>query len=151
MATLYTDTGTRQNDSLTQAGKLVKTGDAVTGTLRVARATHTVNGGGGNDATSDVVRAVYLPAGAIPLWSLATLQHEAMGTAYTVKVGTTTDDDAGGSSLDLSSAGTVRLTAPIGTETQLTEGTWVVMTLTSVTSAIADRQATLTLPYVVSA
>lgn len=152
MATLYSDTGDRQNDALSQAGKLVKTGDLVTGNVQIATATHTVNAGGGNDATNDIVRMVQIPAGCRILWDQATINHEAMGSAYTVKIGTPDDDDAGGSSLDIKAAGIQRLSATAtGNGSVLASNTWVVVTLTTVTTATAGKKLTVNIPYAAAA
>lgn len=144
MATQYSDTGATQLAALSNSGGLVKRGDLVTGNLKVATATHTVTSG---DATNDVLRMVYVPAGARIIWGLSHIENDDAGTTYTAKVGTEADDDAGGTGYALGTAGNVVLTGAGVQSTPLTEGTWVVITATSVSTPTAGKLITLNLVY----
>lgn len=146
MADHYSDTGTRQNTALSQAGKLVKDGSLVTGDLKVATATHTVTA---SDATNDVIYMVRLPVGARIIWSLSNIENDDAGTTYTAKVGIVGDDDAGGTGYALGTAGNNFLTSAAVQSTALTDNTWVIVTATSVSTPTAGKLITVNIVYAV--
>lgn len=136
MADLYSTVGTRQNTALDSVGTLVKTGDQVTGKLQLAEFQYTTTGA---EATNDVLYAVRLPAGARIIWPLSFLDTEDLGTTVTAKVGTSDDDDQGGTGYALGTAGRYPLTSAGQQTSALSAGTWVIVTLTSVSTPTAAK------------
>lgn len=125
----------------------------VTGNVTWAICEYTATG---SEATNDVLRLVKLPDRAIVIPQLCSIRHEAMGSAFSIKIGDaddTSNDDRYSAALDLSSAGQTDFSAAaVGGLTphvlEKQDGAWVQGVLTSVTTPTADKKMTVYIGYI---
>lgn len=143
MADLYTNTGRSQADVLR-----VGPGKNVSGEVLMASGVYTVEAG---VAVNDRIFVARLPEGARVVPGLCSVKCEALGTTFTVKVGTEAKSDAYGANVALAAAGDVRVSG--GTDVELTElegRQWVVATVTAVSAAAVGKKAVFCIGYVVN-
>lgn len=126
----------------------------VSGDLHYALAEYVASG---SEAINDVIRLVQLPDRAIVIPQLCSIRHEAMGTAFSVKIGdedTTIDDDRYSAALDIKAVGqTAFSTAAVGglTPHALTkqDGAWITATVTAATTVTEGKKMLVLIGYLV--
>lgn len=147
MSEFYTDTAKQVQESIDGTACPRVSGRDVCGNLLLARGTYTVGAG---VAVGDTIKVARLPKGAVMLPALSGVTTEALGAAFTVKLGTTTTTDRYAATLDLKTASAVDIKG--GTEgaalAPLDDSEWVIATVTAVTTATVGKRATFCIAYV---
>lgn len=147
MSEYYTDTAKLVQNSIDGTGSPRVTGRDACGQVLLARGTYTV---GAVVAVGDTIKVARLPKGAVVIPALCGVTTEALGTTFTVKLGTDSVADRFAATLDLKTVGAVDVKG--GTEgavqAPLDDSEWVVATVTAVTAPTVGKRATFCIAYV---
>lgn len=147
MSEFYTDTAKQVQGSIDGTSSPRVLGRDACGQVLLARGTYTVGAG---VAVGDTIKVARLPKGAVVIPALSGVTTEALGTTFTVKLGTTTTTDRYAASVNLLTAGAVDIKG--GTEgaalAPLHDSEWVIATVTAVTGAVVGKRATFCVAYV---
>ena len=146
MAIKYSEIAREQNGIMTGTAPLKGKGGLASGTVCIATSIVEIDG---TKSINDVIHLVRLPKNAVIVPHLCRVSGAAMGTAFSVKIGTDVDGEqaAYSAALDIKAAHDVAFTGGVKLPVEHEAPYWVTATITAATTPTNGAKTTVYIAY----